>query len=193
MVANAVTLRLRSRECGHFLGEIPLPAEHGVTQVLSADSCSPFGGGWTSLLWPRTTPAVPKLQTLTSSCASQCVLQSSPPSRITASASLTAFSFRALALACSLPPYEGVPWVFFWSLQEEIIYKLIHCGSCVARHIQQTGRGVLVGFETKLGLQAELSLFLQQKALPSTKKVISLWLLLLSRLSNDLQFYYAHQ
>lgn len=64
--------------------------------------------------------------------------------------------------------------MFFWSLQEEIIYKLIHCGSCVARHIQQTGRGVLVGFETKLGLQAELSLFLQQKALPSTKKVISL-------------------
>lgn len=88
---------------GTALGEIPLPAEHGVTQVLSADSCSPFGGGWMSLLWPRTSPAVPKLQTLTSSCASQCVLQSSPPSRITASASLTAFFFQS-SCSCLLSP-----------------------------------------------------------------------------------------
>lgn len=41
--------------------------------MLFAGSYNPFGKGWTFLLCPWSTPTVPKLQTPTSSCASQCL------------------------------------------------------------------------------------------------------------------------
>lgn len=124
MTAHAVTLRLGSQgneDTSSQLGETPLLAEHRVTQdsfVLGVGSCSLFRGGMNVPPLLQTNPAVHKLQTPTSSYAPQWVSQSSPPSRITVSTSLTAF------LTFSLPPYEGATWVFFGASKRRLFTNL---------------------------------------------------------------------
>lgn len=160
---------------GTPLGEIPLPAEHGLprcslqtpTTHLERDGHSSFAPGAPPLCLSSRHPHPP---------VHLSVLQLLPASLPRRSRRVLS-PFRALALARSLPLYEGVAWVFFQTLQEEVVYKhslwqlcdLIDPKKCEVEQKKQEHSEI---FETKRCLQAEFSLGLP-KGFPAWRKLLA--------------------
>lgn len=108
MVSSDVTQRLGSQgNVGTPLGDIPFPAEHGFPR-----SHFSFVPGPAPL---SLSSRHPHLLCISVSCSSSLPCKSWSV--------LSPFRALGLTLAHSLPLYEGVTWMFFQNLQEEVVYK----------------------------------------------------------------------